>query len=86
MAGVVYMLCAVTSTLCATLLLREHRRTSSRLLLWSGVSFCGLALSNALVFVDLVLLGPDRDLSLYRGALFCAASGLLLFSLIKESD
>lgn len=85
MAALVYMLCTLTSTLCAVLLLREHRGTSSRLLLWSGLSFATLAVSNALVFVDFVVL-PDVDFALWRAAIFCAATLLLLYGLVHDTD
>jgi hypothetical protein len=85
MAVTVYALCTLTSGLCAVLLLREHRRTASRLLLWSGLSFAVLAVSNALVFVDFVVL-PNVDFSLHRAAVFLAATALLLYGLVTESD
>ena len=49
MATSVYLLCMLTSGFCAMLLLREYRRTSMPLLLWSGLSFVGWAINNALV-------------------------------------
>ena len=49
MATSVYLLCMLTSGFCAMLLLREYRRTSTPLLLWSGLSFVGWAINNALV-------------------------------------
>ena len=60
MAVAVYILCVMTSTFCATLLLREFLRTRARLLLWSSLSFAAFALNNALVFMDLVML-PSSD-------------------------
>jgi hypothetical protein len=39
MASLVYALCALTSGLCAILLLRAYWSRPARLLLWSGVSF-----------------------------------------------
>jgi hypothetical protein len=51
----VYVLCALTSFACAWLLLQGYRRTRSRLLLWSCISFVALAANNALLFVDLVI-------------------------------
>jgi hypothetical protein len=83
MAVIVYLLCTLTSGMCAGLLLREHRRTSSRLLLWSGWSFTALAVSNALVFLDFVVL-PSIDLSLYRSTVFCLATVLLLYGLMRD--
>ncbi len=86
MATAVYFLCAVTSTLCAALLIREYvRRPHTRLLLWSSLSFTALALSNALVFTDFVVF-PDVDLSLLRAATACAAVALLLFGLVWEAE
>jgi len=34
----------------------QHRRLATRLVFWSGVSFAGFALSNAMMFADLVIL------------------------------
>jgi hypothetical protein len=85
MAATVYVLCTLTSSLCAALLLREHRKTASRLLLWSGLSFTALAASNAMVFVDFVVM-PTIDLSLFRGAVFCLATVLLLYGLVRDTD
>ena len=55
MATSVYLLCMLTSGFCAMLLLRDTCRTSTQLLLWSGLSFVGWAINNALVFLDLAL-------------------------------
>ena len=43
---IVNVLGAFTVFLCATLLLRAYGRTRKRLLLWSGLCFLGLTLSN----------------------------------------
>lgn len=85
MATTVYVLCMLTSGLCAALLLREYRRTSTRLLLWAGLSFTALAISNALVFADFVLL-RDIDLAMVRAGVACAAVCFLLYGLIWEMD
>jgi hypothetical protein len=85
MAAIVYVLCALTSSVCAGLLLREYGRNHTRLLLWSGVSFTALALSNVLVFADFVLF-PDFDLALLRSALFFAATALLVYGLVRDAD
>jgi hypothetical protein len=84
MASLVYVLSALTSALCAVLLLRDYRRTSGRLLLWSGLAFGGFAVANALVFADLVLV-RDIDLSILRAATAFAAVSLLLYGLIWDS-
>jgi hypothetical protein len=84
-AAVVYFLCVATSAWCAALLLRQYRRSRARLLFWAGLSFAGLAVSNALVFTDFVVL-PDVDLSVVRAATGFASVAILLFGLIWEAD
>ncbi|HTS13082.1 MAG TPA: DUF5985 family protein [Candidatus Limnocylindrales bacterium] len=85
MAQAVYLLGALTSLLCSVLLLRGYGRGRKRLLLWSGLCFAGLAASNALVFIDLVLL-PHTDLFPYRLATTIISMALLLYGLIWESQ
>jgi hypothetical protein len=87
MAPYVYILGTLTTLLCAVLLLRAYSRVRLRLLLWSGLCFIGLTVSNALVFVDLVVLA-GVDLSLHRWRLGTAAVSMivLLYGLIWESD
>ena len=83
-AAVVYLLCMLTSALCAVLLLREYRRTAARLLLWSSLSFIGWAVNNALVFTDLVVV-PGMDLSVVRVVVALIAVSLLLYGLIWDA-
>lgn len=85
MAEAVYLLCAVTSSLCAVLLLRAYARTDTRLLLWSGLCFVGLALNNAVLVVDLMIV-PDTDLSTWRLVPAVLGVALLLYGLIWESE
>jgi hypothetical protein len=66
------------------LLLRGYVRTHSRLLLWSGLCFCGLTLSNGLLFVDLVVL-PEVNLYLLRLGTASVAMLLLVFGLVWDS-
>lgn len=80
----VYMLCAVTSMLCAGLLLRSYIKTRSRLLMWSSLCFAGLAINNILLFVDLVVV-PTVDLRLLRSGSGVVALSLLLIGLVWES-
>jgi uncharacterized protein DUF5985 len=84
-AIIVYLLCVLTSGLCAVLLLREYRRRGARLLLWSGASFVGFAVSNALVFADLVV-WPHVDLSLLRAITSSVAVGVLLYGLVWDAE
>jgi hypothetical protein len=85
MAETVYLLCAVTSLTCALLLLRGYHRQRTRLLLWSSLCFVLLALNNALLFVDVIVVPSEIDLSLWRSATALAGVGVLLFGLIWES-
>ena len=61
----------------------RYARGKQRLLLWSGLCFCGLALSNVLVFIDLVLV-PTVDLFLWRLAMGIIGMAFLLYGLIWE--
>lgn len=85
MAEIVYLLCAATSAACALLLLRAHQRTGTSLLLWSGLCFVGLALTNAILVVDLIVV-PDIDLSTWRLVPAVVGVALLLYGLVWESE
>jgi Family of unknown function (DUF5985) len=85
MAAIVYILGALTSLTCAALLFRGYSRGKRRLLLWSGLCFTGLTVSNLLVFVDLIVV-PGRDLYLWRLSTTGLAMALLLYGLIWESE
>lgn len=80
----VYLLCAVTSLVCALLLGRACRATRVRLLFWSTVSFSMLALSNVLLFIDLALLPVEIDLQVYRHSITLVGLTALLYGLIEE--
>jgi hypothetical protein len=84
-AVAVYLLCAITSAACAWLLWRMYRRSRSRLLMWSALSFVGWAINNALVFTDFVLV-PEGDLAMVRSLTSCAAVLLLLFGMIWDRE
>jgi hypothetical protein len=83
-AKIVYLLGSATCLACAALLLRGWRRTSARLLLWSGLCFLALALNNALLYVDgfIVL---DHDLRLLNDAVTLVGVCLLLYGLIWDT-
>ena len=85
MASVVYALCALTSGLCALLLGRAYRASRARLLLWSSLSFVGLALNNLVLFIDLIVV-PAVDLALYRSLLAAVSVMVLLLGLIWNSE
>lgn len=83
MIRVIYLLCALTSILCALLLLRGHWKTKARLLLWSALCFIGLALNNILLVIDKA--APQIDLSVERSIPALAGMALLLFGLVWEN-
>ena len=85
MAITIYSLCALTALICAFLLFSGYRRSSYRLLLWSGLCFSGLTLNNGLLVVDKILL-PDVDLSLFRTATAAVSMIVLLFGLIWDAE
>jgi len=84
MADVIYALCALTSTVCAVLLLRGYKQSRSRLLFWCGLCFVGLALNNILLIIDMKTPSDVVDLSHVRS--LPAVGGLLvmIFGLIWE--
>ena len=84
MPELVYVLCALTSVVCAGLLLRSYNANRSKLLLWSTLCFIGLAINNIFLFVDLVVV-PDIDLRLARSGSAISALALLTFGLVWES-
>jgi hypothetical protein len=84
-AEAVYILCALTSILCAVLLFRGYRANRTRLLFWASLAFLFLALDNVIVYVDLVVLPPQPDLFWYRTGCALAGMTLLLFGLIWET-
>ena len=83
MAPIVYILGTLTSLACAAMLLRGYARGRKPLLMWSGLCFAGLAVSNFLVFLDLVIY---PEMNLYRMRLLTAviALAMLLYGLLWE--
>lgn len=85
MADAVYVLCALTSTACAVLLLRAYLASRVRLLLWSGLCFSCLAINNVLLVVDLSIF-PRTDLSVVRSVPVLIGLSILLYGLIRDSS
>ena len=81
----VNILGTLTVGLCAILLLRAYLRVRKRFLLWCGLCFGGLTISNALLIVDLYLI---PDVNMYSLRLLVAATAMLamLYGLIFESE
>ena len=86
MGLIVNVLGALTVFLCAGLLLRGYGRTGKRLLLWSGLCFVGLTLSNAVLCIDLILLPEAVNLYMWRLATAAGAMLLLIYGLVFESE
>ncbi|MGV3533594.1 MAG: DUF5985 family protein [Chthoniobacteraceae bacterium] len=84
MQQVIYILCGLTSLLCAILLFRGHARTGLQLLFWSGMCFGAVTITNALLFIDLVIY-PQGDLRPWRSGVTLVAYLMLLYGLIVES-
>lgn len=82
-AEAIYLLCATTSLLAALVLMRQYRSSRTPLLLWSFIGFIGLAISNVLVYVDLVIV--PADLAIPRALAGALGMALLLFGLIWET-
>ncbi|MES1982653.1 MAG: DUF5985 family protein [Pseudomonadota bacterium] len=83
MVNIVYAMCALTSLLCAVLLFRAYLGNGYRLLWWSGLCFSGLALNNAVLILDKLLL-PDTDLTTLRLSIALVALLPLLYGLIFD--
>jgi len=81
----VYLLCVLTSALCAILLGRSYLRTRMRLLLWSSLCFVLLSANNLVVVIDLAIL-PAVDLRALRHALSLGAVLLLLIGFIWDRE
>ncbi|HWD93759.1 MAG TPA: DUF5985 family protein [Verrucomicrobiae bacterium] len=83
MAQLVYVLCGLTSILCAGLLYRQFHFNRTPLLFWSTGGFVCLAVTNVLLFMDLVVF-PKTDLSLARNLVMLAGMLMLIHGLIRQ--
>ena len=86
MDAAIYLLGMVVALACGALLARGYRRSRFRLLLWSSICFLGLALSSALAFLDLSLLGSAVDLHMVRRTVTAVSMLVLLYGLIWDSE
>lgn len=86
MGPIIYVLGTLTTLLCAVLLLRGYLRGRRKLLLWSSLCFAGMTLSNALLFIDLVLIPQAVNLYVLRLGTAAVAMALLLYGLVWESE
>lgn len=85
-AKLVYLLCGLTSVVCAILLLRSYAQNRSRLLFWSGLCFVLLGISNIGLFIDLAILPTEIDLSIYRYSITLVGMLMLVFGLTWEAS
>lgn len=83
-ATIVYLLCALTSAVCALLLYRGYVKSRARLLFWSANCFALLALNNVLVFVD-ERVAPTTDLSIWRSMPAILAVAVMIYGLVWEA-
>lgn len=84
MAGFAYTLCFATAFACAVLLTRAYRTSRFPLLFWSALCFWGLAVANALTFVDLFVF-PERDLYWMRLTAGLVSVSVLVYGMVWES-
>jgi hypothetical protein len=84
MHGLVYILCALTSFVCAVLLWRGYRASGARLLLWSAWCFVGLTLNNVLLVVDMSM--STIDLSVIRAIPALIGVAMLVYGLVWEGE
>ena len=82
---IIYTLCAITCGGAAALLWRGYRRSGQRLLYWSALCFAIMAVSNAVLILDMVIF-PDVYLLPWRSAISQVGFLVLIFGLIFESD
>ncbi len=85
MREVVYILCALTSLVCAVLLVRSYRASRTRLLLYSSICFIGLFVNNVVLIVDELIIGDLTSLQLVRDGITLASVTALLIGLIGSA-
>jgi hypothetical protein len=84
LAEIVYAFCALTALLCAWMLLRQYHRSRYRLLLWSGLCFVFLTISNVLLVLDKAT--PTIDLSSWRMSTAFIGMLILIYGLINDAE
>lgn len=83
MAAGVYILCALTSLVCALLLFRTWRTSRAALPFWSGLCFAGLAVNNLFLLLDLMVF-QEVDLRGVRNGTALIAIVVLLYGLTSS--
>ena len=85
MAGVIFALCALAAFVCSWLILRGNFKNRDRILLWSGLCFAGMLVTNLFLIIDRVAF-PDVDLTTWRSAFALMVLLPLLYGLIREGE
>jgi hypothetical protein len=85
MTETVYILCTLTSLLCAVLLFWGYRRSNARMLLWCAICFAGLSGNNIFLFLDKITF-PNVDLLACRTVLALASLIVMIYGLIFDAD
>lgn len=85
-APAVYLLCFLTSVICAVMLGRSFQRTRTKLLFWSAMCFMLLAVNNLLLVLDLVVFPGTVSLAVPRSLVSLAAVLTLLFGFIWDTE
>lgn len=80
----VYLLCGLTSLICAILLYRSYRSTRNQLTYWTALAFSFFTLNNFMVVADFVVY-RSVDLSLVRTLPLFVGVAVLVFGLVWES-
>jgi multidrug transporter EmrE-like cation transporter len=84
LADILYASCFLACLVCALLMLRSWMKTRIAFLLWSGLGFSLLSLSNALLFLDKVSF-EGVDLAGYRVAAAFLGVSLLVCGAVRET-
>jgi hypothetical protein len=84
MSAFIYTLCALTSLLCAVLLLRSFSKSKHRLLFWAGICFAGITVNNLLLVADKIIFPTSVDLLTPRLLVALVALVFLLYGLIFD--
>lgn len=80
MAEIVYLLCGLTSLICAALLYRGYSQSRLRLLFWSCACFVCFAATNILLILDLMVF-PGSDFSLIRNGLNLLGIAMMIYGM-----
>lgn len=84
MAAAVYLLCALTSILCAVMLLKAFRKSKARLLFWTCIGFAGIAINNILLVVDMIVFPEITTILDWRTLPAVICMTIMIYGLIIE--